>query len=70
MQVLANYPKHSEPPITSRGIIPPPEYPTAIGSLLSFREIWVVDFEFNNSAGEVYDPVCCVAWELKSGKRK
>ncbi|NDB69742.1 MAG: DNA polymerase I, partial [Methylocystaceae bacterium] len=47
-----------------------PKYPAATAALESFLEIWVIDFEFISAGGEIYDPVCCVAWELKSGKRK
>jgi DNA polymerase I len=36
---------------------------------LSYREIWAVDFEFGSEAGEQPDPVCLVAWELKSGRK-
>jgi len=32
-----------------------------------YRQIWVVDFEFNASAGERPFPVCLVAHELRSG---
>jgi hypothetical protein len=37
---------------------------------LPFREIWAVDFEFVARPGERPDPVCLVAWELRSGGRK
>src|ERR1035437_4713312 len=37
--------------------------------LLPFREIWVVDFEFGSKPGENPEPVCLVAWELKSGRK-
>jgi DNA polymerase I len=36
---------------------------------LPYREIWAVDFEFGSEAGELSDPVCLVAWELKSGRK-
>jgi hypothetical protein len=36
---------------------------------LPFREVWCVDFEFAAGAGSRPDPVCLVAWELKSGRR-
>jgi hypothetical protein len=36
---------------------------------LPFREIWAVDFEFLSRAGERPEPVCLVAWELKSGRK-
>jgi DNA polymerase-1 len=36
---------------------------------LSFAEIWVVDFEFGAEPGEYPEPVCLVAWELRSGRR-
>ena len=38
-----------------------------LGSL-PFREVWAVDFEFSAQVGEVPDPVCVVARELKSGR--
>ena len=34
---------------------------------LPFREIWAVDFEFGAKPGENPEPVCLVAWELRSG---
>ena len=34
-----------------------------------FREIWAVDFEFHSKPGNHPNPVCLVAWELKSGRR-
>src|SRR6202049_3630842 len=34
-----------------------------------YREIWAVDFEFVADAGENPDPVCLVAWELRSGQK-
>jgi DNA polymerase I len=37
--------------------------------LLPFKEIWAVDFEFGSQPGENPDPVCLVAWELKSGRK-
>jgi len=36
---------------------------------LPFREIWMVDFEYVASEGEHPDPVCLVAWELRTGQR-
>ena len=36
---------------------------------LPFREVWAVDFEFAAGAGERPDPVCLVAWELRSGRK-
>jgi hypothetical protein len=36
---------------------------------LPFRQIWCVDFEFTAPPGERSDPVCLVAWELRSGRR-
>jgi DNA polymerase I len=36
---------------------------------LPFRQIWAIDFEFRASAGENPEPVCLVAWELRSGRR-
>jgi hypothetical protein len=40
---------------------------TAVITDLPFREIWVVDFEFRANPGENAEPVCLVAWELRSG---
>ena len=37
--------------------------------LLPFKEIWAVDFEFGSQPGENPEPVCLVAWELKSGRK-
>ena len=43
--------------------------PSAL-SLLPFREIWAVDFEFNFATiGDNPIPVCLVAWELRSGRK-
>ena len=37
--------------------------------VLRFPEIWAVDFEFGSDPGENPEPVCLVAWELRSGRR-
>jgi hypothetical protein len=34
-----------------------------------FQEIWSVDFEFCEQDGERPEPVCCVAMELRSGRK-
>jgi hypothetical protein len=34
-----------------------------------FREIWCVDFEFQALPGERQQPICLVAWELRSGHK-
>ena len=36
---------------------------------LPYREIWLVDFEFNGDPGERPNPVCLVAWELRTGQK-
>jgi hypothetical protein len=36
---------------------------------LSYAEIWAVDFEFIPEPGENPEPVCLVAWELRSGRK-
>jgi DNA polymerase I len=36
---------------------------------LSYREVWAADFEFVPQTGERPDPVCLVAWELRSGRK-
>src|SRR5262249_57478720 len=36
---------------------------------LAFTEIWAVDFEFGVEPGENPEPVCLVAWELRSGRK-
>ena len=41
--------------------------PSAV--LPQFREVVVADFEFATAAGERPDPICLVAYELKSGSR-
>lgn len=33
-----------------------------------YREVWLVDFEFNGAPGEIVNPVCLVARELGSGQ--
>jgi DNA polymerase I len=35
----------------------------------AFREVVVVDFEFTTTTGERPDPVCVVAWELRSRRK-
>lgn len=37
--------------------------------VLPFTEIWAVDFEFGSKSGENPEPVCLVAWELRSGRK-
>ena len=34
-----------------------------------FQEIVLVDFEFQSGHGERPQPVCLVAWELRSGRK-
>ena len=36
---------------------------------LPFKEVWLVDFEFGAPPGDIQEPVCLVAWELKSGRK-
>ncbi len=36
---------------------------------LPFREVWAVDFEFAVKDGARPDPVCLVAWEMRSGRK-
>jgi DNA polymerase-1 len=36
---------------------------------LSYAEIWAVDFEFGAGPGQNPEPVCLVAWELRSGRK-
>jgi DNA polymerase I len=48
------------------GSTPPAQHPF---DLLPFKEIWAADFEFGSQPGENPDPVCLVAWELKSGRK-
>jgi DNA polymerase I len=36
---------------------------------LPYRQIWTVDFEFKVEPGNRPDPVCLVAWELRSGTK-
>jgi hypothetical protein len=44
--------------------------PVTIDELFQlYREIWAVDFEFQNTPGDRPDPVCLTARELKSGRR-
>jgi hypothetical protein len=37
--------------------------------LSPFEEVWAVDFEFIANPGENPEPVCLVAWELRSGRK-
>jgi DNA polymerase-1 len=37
--------------------------------LAPFKEIWLMDFEFGAKAGDIPEPVCLVAWELRSGQK-
>jgi DNA polymerase I len=39
------------------------------GSHPLLNEIWAVDFEFGSEPGENPEPVCLVAWELRSGRK-
>ncbi len=36
---------------------------------LLFQEIWMVDFEYLASEGEHQEPICLVAWELRTGQK-
>ena len=38
-------------------------------NLPPFGEIWAVDFEYDAKPGENPEPVCLVAWELRSGRK-
>ena len=38
-------------------------------TVLPFSEIWAVDFEFGAKPGKNPEPVCLVAWELRSGRK-
>lgn len=37
---------------------------------LPFREIWLVDFEFASGDGDNPEPICLVAWELRTGRKR
>jgi hypothetical protein len=39
------------------------------GLLDGFREVWLIDFEFQSTPGERPLPVCLVAWERRSGRK-
>src|SRR5205814_5424418 len=54
------------PPPSRAGARVVPHHPL---DLLPFKEIWAVDFEFRSQPGENPEPVCLVAWELKSGRK-
>jgi hypothetical protein len=43
--------------------------PCRLPDLLPFDEIWTVDFEFSATSGENPEPICLVAWELRSNRR-
>ena len=36
---------------------------------IPFRVIWLVDLEFKGAPGDTQNPVCLVAWELRSGRK-
>src|SRR5262245_26877741 len=36
---------------------------------LPFAEVWAIDFEFGSEPGANPEPVCLVAWELRSGRK-
>jgi hypothetical protein len=38
-------------------------------TLQRFESIWAVDFEFSSSPGQPPNPICLVAWELRTGKQ-
>jgi len=38
-------------------------------AVLPFREVWAVDFEYNAKPGTNPEPVCLVAWELRSDRK-
>ena len=38
------------------------------GTVLPFRQVWVVDFEFIARSGERPEPICMVAREVQSGR--
>jgi DNA polymerase I len=42
---------------------------TALTHALPFAEIWLVDFEFHAGRGDLPQPVCLVAFELRSGRK-
>lgn len=35
----------------------------------SYREVWAVDFEFGAAPGGRPEPICLVAWELRTGRK-
>ena len=39
------------------------------GAVDPFTEIWAVDFEFDAKPGENPEPVCLVAWQLRTGRK-
>ena len=41
----------------------------SLEALAGFREIWAADFEFVAHPGERPQPLCLVAWELRSGRK-
>jgi hypothetical protein len=41
----------------------------AMITALPFAELWAVDFEFSAASGEIPEPVCLVAWELRSCRK-
>ena len=68
---LADAP-HIDRPVNAGVALPKPGGGAVVGQtpfeLLPFAEIWAVDFEFGSKPGENPEPVCLVAWELRSGQ--
>jgi DNA polymerase I len=65
----------AEGPFRSGVCLPAPREGGSIGDpcpfldRLPFGQIWAVDFEFDAKPGENPEPVCLVAWELRSGRK-
>jgi len=65
----------TEGPVVSRDCLPAPLEGGSMGDTrplpdrLPFGQIWAVDFEFDAKPGENPEPVCLVAWELRSGRK-
>ena len=66
---LVEYPAEAGAALPDAGAGGAPTGVRLLLDLLPFAEIWAVDFEFGSDPGENPEPVCLVAWELRTGRR-
>jgi DNA polymerase-1 len=66
---LVEYPAEASAALPAAGAGGAPTGGRPLLDLLPVAEIWAVDFEFGSDPGENPEPVCLVAWELRSGRK-